>query len=99
MKALCNIFKTGSASDEFKSTFKVFKMSPSRPHAERPEVCRSLMTSRRGSDSLACLSLFLCGVCMMSVLCFVFVFDGNKLKSGFKSSYYENTFRISFQSV
>ena len=69
-------------------------MSSTRLHAEGPEVYRTPVTL----DSLACLSL-LFGVCLLSVLCFDFVSDSNKLNSGLKRSYGENTFRIDFQPV
>ena len=87
MKALCAIFKTVSAFDEFKSTIKIC-LRETRSLSNAHDVTTVLLVS-----------LFLCGVCMRSVLCFVFVSDRNKLKSGFKRSYSENTFRICFQPV
>jgi len=88
MKAPCKKFKTVNASDEFKSTFKVWLKwaLPDRTRRDPKFVERPWR-----HDSRACLSL--------PLLCFVFVSDGDKLKSGFKRSYRENMFRICFQPV
>jgi len=97
MKAPCNIFETVSASDEFKSTFKVCLKWALPDHTNHTR--RDPLSNAHDVTTVLLVSLFLCGVCMLSELCFVFVSDSSKLKSGFKCSYCKNTFRICFQPV
>jgi len=105
MKALSNILKTVSASDEFKSTFKVCSIRALPDHMRRDPKSAVERSWRHGEISskmtsrVLLVSLFLCGVCMLSVLCFVFVSDRNKYKLGFKRSCCENTLRVCFQPL